>query len=75
MTFYKALAVLTISLSLAACSHESPLKTHPAKETVRFLMNASANAERRLHFPIKSIDYGYRNRILFEVMFHCKCIV
>lgn len=45
--------------TLCACHHDNPLKTHSKYETLAFLMNASANAERRLHIPTQKDSYGY----------------
>ncbi|MCW8452967.1 protein LvrD [Fluoribacter dumoffii] len=47
------------ALTLCACHHENPLKTHLKKDTLNFLMNASANVEKRLHFPTQKDSYGY----------------
>lgn len=46
-------------LLLAACHHENPLKTHTPNETAHFLMQASANVEKRLHFTIKKDSFGF----------------
>ncbi len=45
--------------TLSACHHENPLKTQPAKASVTFLINASANAEKRLQFAIHKDAYGF----------------
>lgn len=56
----KKIMVMTVSaVLLSACHHENPLKTHPIKESTAFLVNASANAEKRLHFSIQQDSYGY----------------
>lgn len=44
---------------LSACHHDNPLKTHSLKEVAVFLLNASANVEKRLHFAIQQDAYGY----------------
>lgn len=46
-------------VTLCACHHENPLKTHSKEETLTFLMNASANAEKRLHIPTQKDSYGF----------------
>lgn len=46
-------------LTLCGCHQDNPLKTHEKRATVAFLMNASANAEYRLHFVIQKNAYGY----------------
>lgn len=48
-----------MSVTISACHHENPLKTQPAKASVTFLINASANAEKRLHFAIHKDAYGF----------------
>lgn len=55
----KVCIVVLSALSLCACHHENPLKTHSKKDTLSFLMNASANAEKRLHIPTQKDSYGY----------------
>lgn len=40
-------------------SSRKPVKTQPAKASVTFLINASANAEKRLHFAIHKDAYGF----------------
>lgn len=52
------LLILSIT-ALCACHHENPLKTQPKNDTLRFLMNASADAEKRLHIPTQKDSYGY----------------
>ncbi|KTD20125.1 hypothetical protein [Legionella londiniensis] len=52
-------SLLITTLLLVACHHENPLKTQPAKASAIFLMNASANVEKRLHFAIAQGAYGY----------------
>lgn len=48
-----------MAAAVCACQHENPLKTQPAKASVTFLINASANAEKRLHFAIHKDAYGF----------------
>ncbi|HFS5639717.1 TPA: T4SS-associated protein LvrD [Legionella pneumophila] len=55
----KGLMVGVMVATLSACHHENPLKTQPAKASVTFLINASANAEKRLHFAIHKDAYGF----------------
>lgn len=56
----KSLAtVIAGTLSLTACHHDNPLKTHTKQQSATFLMNASANLERRLRFDVKKDDRGY----------------
>lgn len=50
---------ILIVFALCACHHENPLKTHSKQDTLNFLMNASANAEKRLHFITQKDSYGY----------------
>ncbi|HEM0340705.1 TPA: protein LvrD [Legionella pneumophila] len=58
-TIIKVLMVVLITATISACHHENPLKTNPAKASVTFLINASANAEKRLHFSIHKDAYGF----------------
>lgn len=44
------LAAFTVSLSLAACSHENPIEKEPKAETLNFLTEASTYAENQLNF-------------------------
>ena len=46
-------------LALCACHHDNPLKTHSKQDTLTFLLNASANAEKRLHILTQQDSYGY----------------
>ncbi|MHA3320886.1 T4SS-associated protein LvrD [Legionella pneumophila] len=46
-------------LALCACHHKNPLTTHSKADLLKFLLNASANAEKRLHIPIQKDSYGY----------------
>lgn len=55
----KVSAVLLGALTLCACHHTNPLTTHTKQDTFQFLLNASANAEKRLHIPIQKDSYGY----------------
>lgn len=55
----KSCIFLLSVFALCACHHENPLKTHSKKDTLNFLMNASANVEKRLHFPTQKDSYGY----------------
>lgn len=58
-TLMKGLMVGLMTATISACHHENPLKTQPAKASVTFLINASANAEKRLHFAIHKDAYGF----------------
>ncbi|ARG98610.1 protein LvrD [Legionella micdadei] len=58
-TLIKGLMVGLITATISACHHENPLKNQPAKASVTFLINASANAEKRLHFAIHKDAYGF----------------
>ncbi len=51
-TFKKAalLSALTVTLGLAACSHENPIEKEPKAETLNFLEQASTYAENQLNF-------------------------
>lgn len=55
----KAIMVALGALILTACQHENPLKTQSKNNSVKFLMNASANAEKRAGFAIQKDSYGY----------------
>ncbi|MBX3710332.1 MAG: protein LvrD [Gammaproteobacteria bacterium] len=46
-------------LTLCACHHKNPLTTHTKQDTFKFLLNASANAEKRLHIPTQKDSYGF----------------
>lgn len=59
MSIYRKLSVVITTLLLTACHHDNPLKTHSPKESAVFLLNASANIEKRLHFVIQQDAYGY----------------
>lgn len=50
--------VLGLSVSLTGCYHKNPLKTNPKEKAATFLMQASANVETRLQFPVKQGDLG-----------------
>ncbi|MCH9103672.1 protein LvrD [Legionella pneumophila serogroup 1] len=56
---FKSLMVVLMAAAISACQHANPLKTQPAKASVTFLINASANAEKRLHFAIHKDAYGF----------------
>lgn len=56
--FRKSMFVLGVA-ALCACSHQNPLKQNSVKEAASFLMNASANVEKRLHFPIPAQSFGF----------------
>ena len=43
---------------LSACHNTNPLQTHSKIDNATFLMTASANAEKRLHFAVKEGDRG-----------------
>lgn len=55
----KTMVVVVAAMFLSACQHDNPLKTHPIKDSASFLVNASANVEKRLHFAIHQDAYGY----------------
>lgn len=59
MNIYRQISVIITTLLLVACHHDNPLKTHAPKESALFLMNASANVEKRLHFVIQQDAFGY----------------
>lgn len=59
LSWKKTVFMTVAAVFLSACQHENPLKTHPIKESTSFLVNASANAEKRLHFAIQQDAYGY----------------
>jgi len=59
MNIYQKILVTIITLLLAACHHNNPLATRALKESALFLMNASANVEKRLHFVIQEDAFGY----------------
>lgn len=46
-------------LALTACHHDNPLATHSKQQSATFLMNASANLERRLRLDVKNDEHGY----------------
>ncbi|HAT9741603.1 protein LvrD [Legionella pneumophila serogroup 1] len=58
-TLIKGLMVGLMAVTISACHHENPLKTQTAKASITFLINASANAEKRLHFAIHNDAYGF----------------
>ncbi len=55
----KTIAITITAALLSACHHENPLKTHPRELSASFLVNASANVEKRLHFAIQQDSYGF----------------
>ncbi|RUR10816.1 T4SS-associated protein LvrD [Legionella sp. km772] len=55
----KQCIVLLSVLTLCACHHDNPLKTHSKQDTLNFLLNASANAEKCLHILTQKDSYGY----------------
>ncbi|MCL9682912.1 T4SS-associated protein LvrD [Legionella maioricensis] len=55
----KSSVVLLGIIALCACHHQNPLTTHSKQDTFRFLLNASANSEKRLHIPTQKDSYGY----------------
>ena len=55
----RMIAVGFAALLLSACHHDNPLQTHTKTESATFLMNASANAEKRLQFAVKKDERGY----------------
>ena len=57
-TYGKISLVITVLL-LAGCHHDNPLKTHSPKDSAIFLMNASANVEKRLNFAIQQGAFGF----------------
>jgi len=60
MNRFNALAACALFL-LSGCQQNqpNPLQTHTKIESATFLMNASANVEKRLHFSIKADERGY----------------
>ncbi|CZI44320.1 TPA: protein LvrD [Legionella pneumophila] len=58
-TLIKGLMVGVMAVTICARHHENPLKIQPAKVSVTFLINASANAEKRLHFAVHEDAYGF----------------
>ena len=59
MNVYWNISVVITALLLAGCHHENPLTKHTPKESALFLMNASANVEKRLRFVIQQDAFGY----------------
>lgn len=55
----KISTVLVGVLALCACHHKNPLTTHTKLDTLKFLLNASANAEKRLRIPTQKDSYGF----------------
>lgn len=59
-TFWKNTAgIVGCALLLSACHHDNPLLTNSKLESATFLMNASANVEKRLKFAVKKDEYGF----------------
>jgi hypothetical protein len=59
MSIYWKISVFIAALLLAGCHHDNSLTKHAPKESALFLMNASANVEKRLHFIIQQDAFGY----------------
>ena len=59
MSIYWKISAVITALLLAGCHHDNPLTKHAPKESALFLMNASANVEKRLHFVIQQDAFGY----------------
>jgi hypothetical protein len=56
----KILSILCVCLlMLTGCHHQNPLSTKPKIQSAVFLMNASANTEKRLNFDIRKDEHGY----------------
>lgn len=55
----KIVGIVWCALLLSACHHDNPLLTHSKLESATFLMNASANVEKRLKFAVKKDEYGF----------------
>lgn len=55
----KAIVITASAILINACHHENPLKTHLKKASATFLVTASANSEKRLHFAIQKDSYGF----------------
>ena len=55
----KTLITVMGILALTGCHHDNPLQTHTKHQSATFLMNASANLERRLRFDVKNNEHGY----------------
>lgn len=51
--------IIAGTLALTACHHDNPLLIHTKQQSATFLMNASANLERRLRFDVKNDEHGY----------------
>lgn len=68
-TFKKGalLAALTVTLGLAACSHENPLEKQPNAETRHFLSEASTAAENQLNFKTNMHGLKYQACMLGRV--------
>ena len=59
MNAYGKISLVITVLLLAGCHHDNPLKTHSPKDSAIFLMNASANVEKRLNFAIQQGAFGF----------------
>ena len=59
MKWNTLVTVVAGTLALTACHHDNPLTTHTKQQSAAFLMNASANLERRLRFDVKNDEHGY----------------
>lgn len=74
----KITAIIVMGVLLSACQHANPLKVHPVKESAAFLVNASANVEKRLQFDIAHNAYGYAYLECMEghksVEIHCEAL-
>ena len=56
----KILALMCLCLfMLMACHHQNPLTVKTKSQSANFLMQASANVEKRLHFHVKKDERGY----------------
>ena len=68
-TFKKGalLAALTVTLGLAACSHENPLEKQPNAETRHFLSEASTAAEMQMNFKTNMHGLKYQACMLGRV--------
>lgn len=56
---WHSLTIITSILALSACHHDNPLKMHSKQQSANFLMNASANVEKRLYFDVRKDEHGY----------------
>lgn len=70
-------ASLLSTFLLNACHHDNPLKTQTKHKSAAFLMNASANVEKRLYFRVKENEHGYGYLECMEGKnpdIHCKAL-